>query len=296
MPYLIETRDQLADPLAMPHRPASVGVLMARPTHFAVEYVINPHMEGNVGTVDQALALEQWERLKSVYESIGYEVHVIDGVEGLPDLVFIANQSFPAQLPDGSWAVVMSNMRSRHRTGEVPVVEAWYRGRDANTLRLSDPDAEFEGCGDCRWHPGRKLIYGGHGFRTQRSSLAELAELLQTPVVPLHLVDPAFYHLDTCLSPLTETAALVVKEAFEPEGLAMLRQAFPQLIEVPLEEARDGFAANGNCPDGKHFVVHPGNRITREAVSALGIEVFEVDTSEFLKSGGSVFCMTMMLP
>ncbi len=296
MPYLIEHPDQLADPRALPARPDSVGVLLARPSHFDVEYVINPYMEGNIGNVDRALAMQQWERLSEIYASLGYEVHVIDGVEGLPDLVFIANQSFPAQMPDGSWAVVMSRMRSAHRRGEVPIVEAWYHGRNARTLRLSDPQAEFEGCGDCRWHPGRRLIYGGHGFRTLRSSLAELAELLETPVVPLHLTDPAFYHLDTCLSPLTDTAALVVEEAFEPEGLQMLRAAFPQLIPVPLHEARGGFAANGNCPDGKHFIVHPGNTETTAAVRALGLEVIEVDTSEFLKSGGSVFCMTMMLP
>ena len=54
--------------------------------------------------------------------------------------------------------------------------------------------------------------------------------------------------------------------------------------------------ANGNCPDGKHFVVHYDNPVTIAAVKALGLEVIEVDTSEFLKSGGSVFCMTMMLP
>lgn len=296
MPFLVESIEQLSDPRSLARRPPAVGVLMARPDHFAVEYVINPYMEGNVGTVDHPLAMAQWHELRSVYERIGYEVHVIDGVEGLPDLVFIANQSFPAQMPDGSWAVVMSRMRSVHRRDEVEVVEAFYRGRDARTFRLTDPEAEFEGCGDCRWHPDRRLIYGGYGFRTQRNSLAELAERLETPVVPLELVDPAFYHLDTCLSPLTETAALVVEEAFRPEGLAMLREAFPQLIRVPLHEARDGFAANGNCPDGKHFVVHPGNTETRAAVQALGIEVIEVDTSEFMKSGGSVFCMTMMLP
>jgi len=296
MTYLIDAPDELPAPTSLPERPPAVGVLLARPTHFAVEYVINPYMEGNIGKVDRERAMRQWQRLHDVYVSLGYEVHVIDGVEGLPDLVFIANQSFPAQLPDGRWAAVMSRMRSPHRRGEVPVVEAWYEGRDALTMRLDDPKEEFEGCGDCRWHPDRRLIYGGYGFRTRRHSLLDLAEMLQTPVVPLELTDPSFYHLDTCLSPLTETAALVVAEAFQPEGLAMLRQAFPQLIEVPLDEARHGFAANGNCPDGKHFVVHHDNPHTIAAVRDLGLEVITVDTSEFLKSGGSVFCMTLMLP
>ena len=39
-------------PADLPTRPAEVGVLMADATHFDVEYVINPHMEGHIGAVD----------------------------------------------------------------------------------------------------------------------------------------------------------------------------------------------------------------------------------------------------
>jgi hypothetical protein len=33
---------------------------MVEPTHFDVTYVINPHMEGKVGTVDKAKCMDQW--------------------------------------------------------------------------------------------------------------------------------------------------------------------------------------------------------------------------------------------
>ena len=62
-------------------------VLMTTPEHFEVEYVINPHMEGNVGAVDHERARAQWEALRAAYERLGVEVSVIEGVEGLPDMV-----------------------------------------------------------------------------------------------------------------------------------------------------------------------------------------------------------------
>ncbi len=284
----------LPDPRSLSTRPPDTGVLMADPEHFDVTYVINPHMEGNVGNVDRPLAQRQWKALHDAYQSLGFEVNVIPGQPGLPDLVFTANQSFPVQRLDGSWAVVMSRMRSERRRPEVPFVQAFYEEREADVIHLTDEAGYFEACGDCRWHPQRRLIYGGYGFRTKRSALQQLADSIDVPVVPLRLIDPRFYHLDTCLSPLTEDAALVVEEAFTPGGLDFLRRCFPELIPVPHDEAVHGFAANGNCPDGKHFVVHHGNVQTRRNVEALGIEVMDIDTSEFIKSGGSVFCMTMM--
>jgi len=34
---------------------------VCHPSFYGVEYVINPWMEGNVGSVDAALALRQWD-------------------------------------------------------------------------------------------------------------------------------------------------------------------------------------------------------------------------------------------
>ncbi len=294
-PFVVDDLNAPLEPREALRRPAPVGVVMADPAHFDVEYVINPHMEGQLHNVDRVAARAQWQALREVYARLGYEVHLLGGVPGLPDLVFTANQSFPAQLPDGRWVAVMSNMRSPHRTDEVAILEAFYASRDATTLRLAHPELHFEGCGDCRWHPDRQLIYGGYGFRTQRAAIDDLATLLQLPVVALELVDPNFYHLDTCLCPLTETAALYVPEAFTERGRAQLARCFPTLLPVPYAEAL-GFAANGICPDGRHFIVHRDNPHTVAAVTALGLQVIELDTSEFLKSGGSVFCMTLMLP
>ena len=41
-------------------------IAMCRPTHFGVQYEINPWMEGNIGRVDAARAREQWDALHAL--------------------------------------------------------------------------------------------------------------------------------------------------------------------------------------------------------------------------------------
>ncbi|MCK6526893.1 amidinotransferase [Myxococcota bacterium] len=282
-------------PVDAPAREEPRRVLMASPTYYDVEYVINPHMEGNVGRVDRLLARQQWAALRAVYEGLGYPVEVIAGAPLLPDMVFTANQSFPARLPDGGRVVVLSIMRSARRQAEVPWFEAWYRGQGFQVARLDEfRISEFEGGGDALWHPGRGVIYGGHGFRSSIDAYGALSGLLGVPVLALRLNDPRFYHLDTCLAPLDVSTALFVEEAFDAEGRDLLAACFDRLIPVPIQEAERGLAANGHCPDGRHFVVQAGSVVTRERVQRAGFEVLEVDTSEFLKSGGSVYCLKTM--
>ena len=56
---------------------------MCPPEHFTVEYAINPWMDTTVG-VDAALALKQWELLRTTLRDLGHTVHVLDAVPGLP--------------------------------------------------------------------------------------------------------------------------------------------------------------------------------------------------------------------
>ncbi len=286
------------DVASLPPRPREVGVLLADPAHFDVEYVINPHMEGQIGEVDTDRARAQWAALCGVYARLGYEVHVLEGVPGLPDLVFTANQSFPAQLPSGQWVALMSVMHSPQRKPEVPVVKAWYDDRGARTLamRRGEHEIAFEGMGDAHWFPSRRFIVGGYGFRTDREAYDRIARVLEVDVVAVHLTDARFYHLDTCLAPLDERTALWVPDAFDAQGRAVLERVWDTLIEVPFDEAAELLACNGHCPDGEHFIVQRGAQRTVAAVREAGFQVVELDTSEFLKSGGSVFCMKLMIP
>jgi N-dimethylarginine dimethylaminohydrolase len=276
-------------------RPPFRRVLMVHPAHFQVRHVINPHMEGMIGAVDPERAHEEWEAIRQTYESLGFPVMVVDGTDDFPDVVFAANQLLPYVDADGQPALVLSHMAKMERQGEVAYLAESFRplGFSMHPLRTALP---LEGTGDAVWHPGKNLIWGGHGFRTDESSWAEVAEITGARVVPLTLIHEHMYHLDVALMPIDETTAFSYRGAFDEESWARLTAAFPRLLEVPSSEALEGFALNGHSPDGQTLLLPAGNPETKRLAEELGLTVRELPTREFQKSGGSIFCLKNMLP
>ncbi|HTL12152.1 MAG TPA: arginine deiminase-related protein [Bdellovibrionota bacterium] len=269
-------------------------LLMVSPEHFEVAYGINPHMraaDGSLKHVDRARAAAQWRDLLQTFRGIGIQVDVLPGAPGLPDMVFAANHGLPWQNE-----IILSRMAHAERREEVPLFRHWYEGQG---YRIHDPFSDgavdFEGMGDTLWlEPGRSLV-GGHGFRTRPEVYQTLGRRFGFEVAPLKLVSDLFYHLDTCLCLLGPGAAAWVPQAFDAEGAAWIRARFQRLIEVDPREAKEGFAANAYCPDGRHVVVQRGcDRFVRD-LSDAGFQTIEVETGEFIKAGGSVFCLKMAL-
>jgi len=296
-PTVIDTLDafKALDLATLAPRREPDKVLMCSPDYFCVIDVKNPYMEGNAGAIDLDKAKAQWELLKATFERLGFPVEVIPGAAGCEDMVFAANQTLPGLDAEDRPYVLLSNMRHPSRQQEVAHYRAWFEAHGYRILELPSADMLLEGQGDALWHPGKKLIWGGHGHRTDRSTYDVVAALLGVPIVALRLVTDKFYHLDTCLSLINETTAMVVPEAFDAEGLAMLHEAFPNLIEIPASEALGCFAGNALALGGRHVIMHPGATQTVSRLRAQGLDVIEVDTSEYMKSGGSVFCLKMMI-
>lgn len=280
----------------IPSMPLPGGMLMVEPTYFSVDYVINPHMEGNVGTVDHAKAMHEWNVIKNTYESAGLKVHPIAGQPGLPDMVFCANQSLPLLRENGEKEVLMSIMHSDMRKKEVGFIEEWYR---KNNYKVHQLDAQkvvdFEGMGDAIWINGKRILFGGYGYRSSLSAYDTVRDVFQVPVVAFELVTPLFYHLDTCFCSLNSESVLIYAPAFKPEGLAIIKSLFKNVIEADDYEGAELFACNATCPDGKNVVIQKGCLKVNAQLRDLGFVVHEVETEEFLKSGGSVFCMKMMV-
>ena len=86
---LTPTNDPIDDTAVTEPAPA----LMCRPDYFTVSYRINPWMFPENPT-NTTLAVEQWERLYAIYQELGFDVHLIDPIEGLPDMVYSANGGF----------------------------------------------------------------------------------------------------------------------------------------------------------------------------------------------------------
>ena len=274
-------------------------ILMADPAEFDVLYAINAHMvdaNGNLLTVDREEARRQWWCLREALEGLGLQVDVLPPLEGFPDLVFCANQvlPIPSEVSGGAPLVIASHMASEERAGEVPYVVNFLRELGYQPSALKRRDTRLEGMGDGLWHPGRRLLWGGIGPRSEAAAWTELSARFDLPVCTLELEDPDFYHLDTALAMIDERTCLWAPAAFTPEGRGLVEALFERPIAAPEGEAREGFACNALCPDQKHVLIQRGNAVTKERLEAAGLAVLELETSEFMKSGGSVFCMKLL--
>tara|TARA_R110000868_G_scaffold235273_9_gene489148 strand:- start:6678 stop:7574 length:897 start_codon:yes stop_codon:yes gene_type:complete len=276
--------------------PVPEKVLLVNPSQFDVKYVINPHMAGHIGDVDKGVALEEWTTLKEAYEGLGLYVHEVVGAEGYPDMVFCANQSLPNITADGTKQVVMSVMHAPQRKGEVPHIQEVYEESSYEIMHLDESKfTDFEGMGDAIWHHKKRLIWGGYGFRSTSDVYRHISDTFKTPVIALELVDERFYHLDTCFCVLNEKTVMIYAKAFTNEGLKLIRTIFPKVIETNDHEAAELFACNATCADGKNVFIQKGCVEANQAMEEAGFIVHEFSTDEYLKSGGSVFCMKMLL-
>jgi N-dimethylarginine dimethylaminohydrolase len=297
MAQIITSADQLDFSINdIPDMPLPSDVLMVRPLHYSIDYVINPHMNNQVGKVDKIKANNEWELLRSLFDQLELKVHVIEDQEGLPDMVFCANQSLPFINEKGRQHVFKSIMHADQRKEEVPYIEQWYRQQGFEIHFLDDEKIDdFEGCGDAIWHTGKRLLWGGYGYRSSHDAYEVISETFDVPIIEVELVDESFYHLDTCLCVLDKNTALIYPEAFTNKGLGLIEAVFDKVIRASEYEAKTLFACNATCPDGKNVIIQQGCTDANKNLRDAGFSVHEVSTYEFLKSGGSVFCMKQLI-
>ncbi len=283
-------------PTVLPERKR---VLMVDPKYFDVKYSINPFMKDGAGVlnkVDKVKARQQWENLGEAYRNLGFEVIVLPAQPDLPDMVFSANQSFPFWLKDKNMpAVILSSMASPFRKAEVPFFAEWYEERGYQIFTLPDESLTFEGNGDVLIQNSQPVIWAANGPRTSVKVAKHLEEITDYQVNSITLRHSDFYHLDTCFSVLNDSTVALYPSAFDSDDLRTIRKGFSKVIELDFEECHFAFAGNCHSPDGKNVILQPGAERFKAELTNRGFNAVEVDTSEFMKSGGSAFCMKMMV-
>ncbi len=279
-----------------PLMPAPSGVLMCAPDHYHGVGARRTPMSGHSGAVDRSKARHQWEQLRDEFDAAGLPVSLIDPTPGLEDMVFCANQSLAGTRPDGEKVAVLAVMGHPTRRREVVAFEEWYQKRGYRVVKLRPGGhATFEGSGDAVWHPGKRLLWGGFGFRSDPEVFEQVAKAFHAPVVLLKLVNERFYHLDTCFCPLTSEAVLIHPAAFDAASLELILKIFPIVVTAAEHDAVLKMACNAAVVGSKTAILQKGATAVSNHMHALGLGVCEVDTSEFIKSGGSVSSMKQSL-
>ncbi|MDQ3305617.1 MAG: arginine deiminase-related protein [Actinomycetota bacterium] len=259
-------------------------LLMCPPEHFEVLYEINPWMHREVA-VDPDRARTQWDALVAVLHEAGADVERIAPVAGLPDMVFTANGGV---VGDGRF--VESRFRHPERSGESPLVSAWFRARDYEVVELPD-GVRLEGAGDALPFGGRMLA--GYRSRSDFAAHATLSAAFGVEVLPIELVDPRYYHLDLTFCPLDDRRALVVPDAWDRYGREVAARLVPEPVVLEPDEAA-AFCANSVLV-GPTLVMPACSARLGRVLEAFGLDVVVVDLGEFLKAGGGVRCLTLAL-
>ena len=257
---------------------------MCKPLHFAeLDYVINPWMQP--GTINPEKTMHEWNALVKAYESQDIKVEVIDQQKGSPDMVFATDQGIVQDK-----TVLLSRFWTKERRGESKYYETWFKDHGYAIKYLPD-NVYLEGTGDsCLWND---KLFIGVGYRADAKTCLEVSKLIDKEVIPLQIIDPAFYHLDVAFLPLNQETIFYYPRAFSEESRGLLQKLVPNLLEFTKEEAL-GFCANSVVTD--HHVVHQrGNETFKNRLQNLGYTSVEVEIGEFMKSGGGAHCLTNVL-
>jgi len=262
--------------------------LMCPPTLYDVDYVINPWMAGNVHTSSRTRAAEQWQRLYEAASKIA-NVELVEPEPGSPDMVFTANAGL-----ERNGIVAISSFFHPERQGEEPWFRRWFR--EAGYKIVDIPRATpFEGEGDALFATAGGCLWVAHGPRTTLSSHRILRDIWDIPVVPLHLIDPRFYHLDTCFAPLEGGYVMYFPDAFDHVSLHRIEAFYPPEKRIIIREAEAVCFACNAINVGRNLILNKiGNRLSVE-LEQLGFKVIQVELTEFLKAGGAAKCLVMKL-
>ena len=257
---------------------------MCAPAHYSIRYEINPWMKLQ-NPIRRGAADAQWQNLRAALEKLGVTVWNMPQKKNCPDMVFTAN----AGVVQGK-TFIPSHFRFTERRGEEPAFISYFRRKG---YRIQDPAKGlfFEGEGDIL--PYRDMLFGGFRFRSEARAHERVSEALGKRLVTLELSAPRFYHLDTCFLPLDDANVLYYPQAFDAYG----RKVIQCFIKNPIAVSRDDafqFACNG-IRVGKTVVLNRASRKLKNQLDVLGYRVLETPTSEFMKAGGSVKCLKLVL-
>lgn len=262
---------------------------MCRPEYFTVSYRINPWMHPEDPT-DTSLAVTQWEVLYKTYLDLGFDVQLIDPIDGLPDMVYAANGGFV--LDNIAYG---ASFTYTERQPEGPAYMDWFL---ANGYDVRVPENVNEGEGD--FLLVGDVLLAGQGFRSASNSHQELGFIFGREVVSLNLINPSFYHLDTAIAVLDpspeagqDANIAYLPSAFDGASLAILRERYPDAVIVTEEDA--AVLGLNSYSDGYNVVIASRAKDFERKLRARGYNPIGVDLSELLLGGGGVKCCTLEL-
>jgi len=114
-------------------------------------------------------------------------------------------------------------------------------------------------------------------------------------VTSLHLVDPRFYHLDTCFAPLSGGHLVYFPGAFDAASVAKIEAAYPEDKRIAVSELEATRFACNVINVGRNILTCPVGTSLASRLEGLGYVVTELELTEFVRGGGSAKALALRL-
>jgi dimethylargininase len=215
--------------------------------------------------------------------------------DALADLVEVVALPADEELPDACFvddcAVVLGGRALLTRPGAPsraaePERLAHALARLVDHLQRMTPPATLDGGDVLRL--GRTLV-AGRSERTSQDGIGQLTRFAEAlgGRVEVAAVPPGTLHLQSAVTALADDAVVGTAELLEQPAL----RGVPTKVVVPPEEA----AAGNVLAVGATVLLPAGCPRTAAAVAALGLEVRQLDLSEFAKADGGATCLSLLI-
>ncbi len=260
---------------------------MCPPEWYDVDYVINPWMAGNLHRPSRDLAFAQWKALYGELRRVA-DVRLLHARPGSPDMVFVGH----AALVDHGVAALSSFAHAQRQPEEMHLRQ-WLQ--EAGFLVWETPrETSFEGEGDALFDETGHL-WAAHGLRTCPLSHRHVADAWKAPLTSLHLVDPRFFHLETCFAPLHGGGVLYFPGAFDKASLEKIEGAYAPEKRIEVTEAEATHFACSVINIGREILMNEGAPGLGQRLEERGFAVTTLNLSEFMKGGGSAKSLALRI-
>ncbi|KRW99009.1 hypothetical protein PPERSA_11610 [Pseudocohnilembus persalinus] len=232
------------------------------------------------------LAIQQWEQLYNLYQQlIPEKVNEIPAKEGLTELCFFGDSVFSI-----GQKALFSRFATDERFNETEYVIQYLKENLNITGERVPGHFTYEGSGETMmWN---KKILVGYGQRNNTKEIENLLEkTFERETLAFELVSPKYYHLDTALFPVNKDLIIAYKPAFTKSAWEKIQNLGCQILEIQEEDAL-GFGCNSISLDGKNLIMHYQAQNLIQHLLNQGLNVYQVDISEFIKLGGGLKCLT----
>ncbi|NBI30762.1 dimethylarginine dimethylaminohydrolase family protein [Chengkuizengella marina] len=259
-------------------------VVMCPPTFLQIKDIINDVQKHYYKkNIDIEKALGQFNELFDFMKRKGIEIDLLPSDSSLPEQVFtrdigaVINNSF-----------IKSNMSTSVRCGEERILKEWL---DNMKIPHNTLDSENIEGGDIIID--HKDLWVGIGNRTSPNAVQILENQFPSHHIhPINITDP-YLHLDCIFNVIAPNIALVLPKAIESKNLQFLSTKY-KLIDVS-EEEHFHMGINVLSIGNREILSLPQNTKVNEKMRESGLQVYEIDISEIIKSGGSFRCITLPL-